>query len=58
MKYAVEMRTDPPIYEPSSMKNGSGIQKLIKRVHRHADRMMISYAYFYFLYQNKERMLR
>jgi hypothetical protein len=37
MKYAVEMRSDPLIYEYelSSMENGSGIQKLIKWIHRH-----------------------
>jgi hypothetical protein len=34
MKYAVEMSSGAMIYIPSFMKIGSGIQKLIERIHR------------------------
>jgi hypothetical protein len=37
MKYAVEMDSGAMIYIPSSIEIGSGIQKLIVGIHRHAD---------------------
>jgi Uri superfamily endonuclease len=37
MKYAVEMGSCAVIYIPSFIKIGSGIQKLIRRIHRHID---------------------
>jgi hypothetical protein len=42
MKYAVEMGLDAIIYTPSFIKIGSGIQKLILGIHRHADSMVIA----------------
>jgi hypothetical protein len=40
--YAVEMRSGAMIYIPRFIKIGSGVQKLIGRIHRHTDRMLIS----------------
>jgi hypothetical protein len=37
MKYAVEMGSGVMIYIPSFIKTGSGIQKLIRRIHRHTE---------------------
>jgi hypothetical protein len=34
MKYAIEMSSGAMIYIPSLMKIGSGIQKLVKGLHR------------------------
>jgi hypothetical protein len=48
MRYALEMDSGAMIYVPSFIKIGSGIQKLIRRIHRHTDSTVISYAYFYF----------
>jgi hypothetical protein len=42
MKYAVEMGSFAMIHIPSFMKIGSGIQKLIWRIYRHADSMVIA----------------
>jgi hypothetical protein len=44
MKYVVEMGSGAMIYIPSFIKTGSGIQKLIRGVHRHryTDRMEIA----------------
>jgi hypothetical protein len=42
MKYAVEMGSGTMIYIPSFIKIGSGIQKLIRGIHRYRDSMMIS----------------
>jgi hypothetical protein len=42
MKYAVEMRSGAMIHIPSFMKIGSGIQKLIGKIHRHTDSMVIA----------------
>jgi hypothetical protein len=42
MKYAVEMGSGAMIYIPSFRKIGSGIQKLIGRIHRHTDSKAIS----------------
>jgi hypothetical protein len=35
MKYAVEMGSGTMLYIPSFIKIGSGIQKLIRGIHRH-----------------------
>jgi hypothetical protein len=37
MKYAVEMGSAAMIYIPSFIKIASGIQKLIRGIHRHTD---------------------
>jgi hypothetical protein len=37
MKYAVDIGSGAMIYIPSSMKIGSGIQKLMGGMHRHRD---------------------
>jgi hypothetical protein len=37
MKYAVEMSSDAMLYIPNFTNIGSGIQKLIEEIHRHAD---------------------
>jgi hypothetical protein len=37
MKYAVEMGSDAMIYILSFIKIGSGVQKLIRGIHRHTD---------------------
>jgi hypothetical protein len=42
MKYAVEMGSGAMIYIPSFIKIGSGIQKLMRGIHRHIDRMEIA----------------
>jgi hypothetical protein len=42
MKYAVEMGSGAMIYIPSSIKTGSGIQQLIRGIHRHTDSMAIT----------------
>jgi hypothetical protein len=46
MKYAVETGSDTMIYIhtyiPSFIKTGSGIQKLMGEIHRHAESMVIS----------------
>jgi hypothetical protein len=42
MKYTVEMGSGAAIYKPSFIKTGSGIQKLIGRIHRHKDSMEIA----------------
>jgi hypothetical protein len=39
MKYGVEMSSDARTYIPSLMKIGSGIQKLIRGIHRYTDMM-------------------
>jgi hypothetical protein len=42
MKYAFGVGSFAMIYIPSFIKIGSGIQKLIGRIHRHADSMVIA----------------
>jgi hypothetical protein len=42
MKYSVGMGLDVMIYIPSFIKIGSGIQKLICRIHRLTDSKVIS----------------
>jgi hypothetical protein len=42
MKYAVEMGSGAMICVPSFTKIGSGIQKLIGGIHRHAERKEIT----------------
>jgi hypothetical protein len=42
MKYAIEMGSGVMIYILSLIKIGSGIQKLIGKIHRHTDSMVIS----------------
>jgi hypothetical protein len=46
MKYAVEVGLGAMVYIPSFVKIGSGIQKLIRGIHRHTNRMEIALAYF------------
>jgi hypothetical protein len=46
MKHAVEMDLCAMIYIPGFIKTGSGIQKLIRGIHRHTESMVISQAYF------------
>jgi hypothetical protein len=48
MKYTVEMGSVAMIYIPSFIKIGSGIQRLMGRIHRHTDSMEITSAYFHF----------
>jgi hypothetical protein len=47
MNYAVEMGSGA-ICVPSLIMIASGIQKLIWGIQRHADSMVIAYAYFHF----------
>jgi hypothetical protein len=42
MKYAAEIGSGAMIHIPSFIKMGSGIQKLIGRLHRHTDSMEIA----------------
>jgi hypothetical protein len=42
MKCGVEMGSGAMIYVPSFIRIGSGIQTLIKGIHRHTDRKKIS----------------
>jgi hypothetical protein len=51
MKYAVEMGSGAMIYKPSSIKNGSSIQKLIRAMQGHTDSLLL-------FFQNKESRLR
>jgi hypothetical protein len=56
MEYASSMGSGAMIHAPSFIKIGSGIQKLIWRVHRHTDsRDRIEYTLIFF---NKESMLK
>jgi hypothetical protein len=48
MKYAVEMSSGVLIYIPSLIKIGLGIQKLVRGIYRHTDRMEIALVYFHF----------
>jgi hypothetical protein len=41
MKYAVEMDSGAMIYIPSFTNIGSAIQRLIRRIYRHTDSMVI-----------------
>jgi hypothetical protein len=40
MNYAVEMGLDAMIYIPSFIKTGSGIQKLIARIHTQTESLL------------------
>jgi hypothetical protein len=42
MKYAVERGSDVMIYITNFIKIGSGIQKLIRGIHRHTAKMEIA----------------
>jgi hypothetical protein len=42
MKYAVEMGSSSMIYIPSFINFGSGIQKLVERIHRHTSNTEIA----------------
>jgi hypothetical protein len=42
MKYTVEMGSGGMIHTPGFLKIRSGIQKLIKGIHRYTDSLMIS----------------
>jgi hypothetical protein len=44
MKYAVEIGSGAMIYMPSFTRIGSGFQELTVGIHRHTDRMEITYA--------------
>jgi hypothetical protein len=48
MKYAVEMGSVAMTYILIFIKIGSGIQKLIRGIHRQTDSMEIALAYFNF----------
>jgi hypothetical protein len=50
MKYAAEMSSGAMMYVPYFIKIGAGIQNFMGGgVQRHAERMVILYAYFYLL---------
>jgi hypothetical protein len=51
MKYDVEMDSGAMIYVPSFIKIGSAIQKLIRGIHRHTDRMEIGKPTFIFFFK-------
>jgi hypothetical protein len=57
MKHASEMGPGAKIYIPSFIKTGSGIQKLMRGIHRHTESMVISQTYF-ILFSNKESRLK
>jgi hypothetical protein len=46
MKQVVETGSDVMKYIPSFIQIGSGIQKLMKELHRHTDRKKMTLAYF------------
>jgi hypothetical protein len=56
MKCAVDMGSFAMVYVPGFIKIGSGIQRLLGRIHRHTGGKVISYARFNF-FQNKESRL-
>jgi hypothetical protein len=41
MKYVVEMGPCAVIYIPTFVKTGSGVQNLIRGIHRHTDSMVM-----------------
>jgi hypothetical protein len=45
MKYAVEVGSGAMVNIPSFMKIDSGMQKLIRGIYRHTDRLEIAYTY-------------
>jgi hypothetical protein len=55
MRYAVEMASGAVIYIPSFVKIGSGIQKLIGKIQRHTESMVIL---CFLLFFNKESRLK
>jgi hypothetical protein len=55
MKYAVVMGSGAVIYIPSFIKIGSGIQKLIRGIHRHRQHGDLKPT---FIFQNKESRLK
>jgi hypothetical protein len=46
MKYTVAMGSGAVMYIPSFIKIGSGIQKLVRGIHRLTDRTEVAQAYF------------
>jgi hypothetical protein len=42
MKYAIRMGSGAIIFIPSFINIGSGIQKLIKGIHRHTEGMVVA----------------
>jgi hypothetical protein len=54
MKYAVKIGSGAMIYISSSIKIGSSIQKLIRRIHRHTDSMKIANPTLIFFKINNE----
>jgi hypothetical protein len=54
MKYTSEIGSDAMIHIPSFIKIGLGIQKLMGRIHRHTDSMVITEVYFHFSKQGKQ----
>jgi hypothetical protein len=42
MNYAIQMVSGAMIYIPSFIEIGSGIQRLIRGIHRHTDIMVIA----------------
>jgi hypothetical protein len=54
MEYVVEMGSGATIYIPSSIKIGSGIQKLIWGIHRQCGDRISLFLFF----QNKKRRLK
>jgi hypothetical protein len=53
MKYAVEMGSGAIMYIASFIKTGSGIQKLMGKIHRHRQHKPT-----FILFQNKENRLK
>jgi hypothetical protein len=45
MEYTVEMGSGVTVYIPSFINSGTGIQKLIRGIHRHTDRIEIAQAF-------------
>jgi hypothetical protein len=59
MKYAVESRSGAMIYVPNLIKIGSGIQKLIRGIHRQRQQSgLISLLLFFQKKENRLKMAR
>jgi hypothetical protein len=58
MKYAVEMGSGAMIHIPSLIKIGSGIQNLIRGIHRHVDTQHGDDINLFQLFQNRENKLK
>jgi hypothetical protein len=58
LNYAVEMGSGAVIYVPSFIKIGSGVQELIRGIHRHTHGQQGDLISLLLFFQNKESRLK